>query len=85
MDLRPDGETIDVRVLCMEGCDATPPTERLILDVAVTLGVCISLERVAVNSDDDAAKMRFLGSPTVQVNGLDIEVDARSVHTFGLT
>jgi hypothetical protein len=30
-------------------------------------------------------RLRFLGSPTVQVEALDIEVAARSSRAFGLT
>jgi hypothetical protein len=68
----------------MEGCDATRSTIQLVQDVAAALGVRICLERVAVTTEDEAAEMRFLGSLTVHVNGLDIDVAARSDQTFGL-
>ncbi len=82
---RSESRVIGVRVLHLDGCEATPPTVRLIRDVAAALGVPIRLERVEVGSEAEAVKLRFLGSPTVQINGLDIEVDARSARAFGLT
>lgn len=85
LDPRPAGEPIGVRVMYLKGCDATPPTVQLIQDVATALGVRICLEQVAVTTEAEAAQMRFLGSPTVRVNGLDIDVEARSTQGFGLT
>lgn len=35
------------------------------------------VEEVEVNGPEDAARERFLGSPTVLVNGLDIDPNAR--------
>jgi hypothetical protein len=74
-----------VTVLYMEGCPATPPTVELIRDVAAELGASISLQRVLVETPDHATATRFLGSPTVQVEGQDIEREARNAVTFGLT
>jgi len=74
-----------VKVLYMEGCEATPPTVELVRDVAAGLGVSISLERVLIETADQAAALRFLGSPTVQVDGHDIEPAARDSLDFGLT
>jgi len=74
-----------VTVLYMEGCRSTPPTVALIRDVAAELGVSIVLERVRVETPDHATATRFLGSPTVQVDGHDIDLEARNVLDFGLT
>ena len=74
-----------VTVLYMQGCPATPPTVELIRDVAAEFGVSISLERVRVETPDHATATRFLGSPTVQVDGHDIEREARNAVTFSLT
>ena len=76
---------MQLKVLYMEGCEATPPTVELVRDVAAGLGVSISLERVLIETADQAAALRFLGSPTVQVDGHDIEPAARDSLDFGLT
>ena len=74
-----------VKVLYMEGCPATPPAVDLIRDVAAELGISVSLEQVLVENAKQAAALRFLGSPTVQVDGHDIEPEARDSLDFGLT
>jgi len=74
-----------VTVLYMDGCAATPPTVALIRDVAAALGLPISLERVLIETSEHATATRFLGSPTVQVDGQDIEVAAQNALDFGLT
>jgi len=74
---------VEVRVLFSEGCDNTPPTIDLIEKISSELGIEINLKTVPVESQDQAQQWKFLGSPTVQVNGLDIEPSARSATAFG--
>ncbi len=76
---------MDVRIVHINGCSATPKTISLIDKVANDLGLRINLENVVVNTPEEAAKYRHVGSPTVQVNGLDIDPEARKVDQFGLT
>ncbi len=80
-----DRKAVGVRILYMDGCAATPTTVSLIQEVAVALGISISLERTRIETEAQAVAMRFLGSPTVQVNGQDIEPEARACLDFGLT
>jgi hypothetical protein len=73
----------EVKVLFSEGCDNTPPTIGLIKQIALESGVEIDLKTVSVETQDQAQQWKFLGSPTVQINGLDIEPSARSATAFG--
>lgn len=74
---------VEVKVLFLEGCDNTPPTMDLIEQIALESGIEIDLKAVPVESQDQAQQWNFLGSPTVQINGLDIEPSARSATAFG--
>ena len=74
---------VEVRVLFSEGCDNTPPTIDLIEQISSELGIEIDLKMVPVESQDQAQQWKFLGSPTVQFNGLDIEPSARAATAFG--
>ena len=74
-----------VSILHMAGCPATPPTVRLVQEVARALRVPITLESVLVETPEQAQALGFLGSPTVQVEGRDIEPEARDRQDFGLT
>jgi len=74
-----------VKVVSLENCAATPQTIERVKEVAAEMGVSVSLEHVMVKTPEDAALHRLIGSPTVQVNGMDIDAGARTVREFGLT
>ena len=69
----------------MAECPATPGTVRLVESVARGMGISIALEKILVDTPEQAEVLAFLGSPTVQVGGRDIESEARSRTDFGLT
>jgi hypothetical protein len=69
----------------MAECPATPGMVRLVESVARGMGISIALEQILVDTPEQAAALSFLGSPTVQVDGRDIEPEARSRTDFGLT
>jgi len=77
--------TVNVRVLHMAECPATPTTIRLVEDAARSLGAPIDLESLLVEAPEQAEALGFLGSPTVHVEGRDIEPEARTRQDFGLT
>jgi mercuric ion transport protein len=72
-----------VRVLYLVGCPNHGPTVELAKQVIADLGVNASVEEVEIRGAADAERLRFLGSPTVVVNGEDIEPGARSRTGFG--
>jgi hypothetical protein len=63
----------------------TPPTVELVQNVARDLNISIEMETVIVGTEEQARELRFLGSPTVQIEGSDIEPSARDSVAFGLT
>ena len=74
-----------IRVLYSEGCPSTPPTVDLVRKVAQNLNIQVQIERVVVGTQEQAQELRFLGSPTVHIEGIDIEPSARDSVAFGLT
>jgi hypothetical protein len=77
--------TVQIRVLYSEGCASTPPTVELVKDIAQDLHIPAKIEMVIVGTQEQARELRFLGSPTVQIEGLDVEPSARDSVAFGLT
>ena len=77
--------TTRVEILCFDGCPNVQPTIDRVRSVAARLGVEIELRSVRVESPDHALRERFLGSPTVRVNGIDVEPSARDRSDFGLS
>lgn len=73
-----------VEVLYFTGCpnhEALLPHLRELLAAA---GVDADIELVRIEDDDTAEQQRFLGSPTVRVDGQDIEPGAAERTDFGL-
>lgn len=72
-----------VQVLFFEGCPNHQPTVRLAREVVAELGLDAQVEEVEVRTSEDVKRLRFLGSPTVLVDGIDIEPSARGRTDFG--
>ena len=62
-----------VEILYFDGCPNHDPALELVERIALELGVDIDLRLVDVQTPDDAQRLRFLGSPTIRVNGQDVE------------
>ena len=77
-------KAILVRVLHTPGCPNLTPTINLIERIGSELGIAISINKVLISAPDQAVELRCLGSPTVQINGIDIEPTARGSMNFGL-
>lgn len=74
-----------VTILYFSGCPHHKPTVALVEALARRLGVDVDVQLVEITSASDAMRFRFLGSPTVQIDGQDIEPLRRSDPTFAVT
>jgi thioredoxin family protein len=74
-----------IQVLYFEGCPNHAPTVALVKQVVAKLGMDVQIEEVEVASPEEAVSKRFLGSPTVLVNGVDIDPRARERTDYGLS
>jgi|SRR5712671_5157195 len=74
-----------VDILHCHGCPNVEATTERIRSVASGLGIEIDLRFVYVETVEDAIRERFLGSPSVRVNGIDIDPSARDRSDFGLS
>ncbi|MBI3770119.1 MAG: cation transporter [Deltaproteobacteria bacterium] len=71
-----------VQVFYFTGCPNREATTELVREVAREPRLSVDVEEVEVMSAEDAARLRFLGSPSVHVNGLDIEPSARNSEAY---
>jgi hypothetical protein len=62
-----------IRVLYFDGCPSYEPALATICEVIDEQNLEAEIEWVRVNSAEEAIAQRFLGSPTVQINGVDVE------------
>jgi len=61
-----------VEVLHFDGCPTYRATEKTLRGVLVREDVEADVELVAVNTDEEAQRLRFPGSPTIRVDGEDL-------------
>lgn len=74
-----------VEVLYFEGCPNHEPAVRLAREVLAELGKDVPVEVVEITSPEDAERLRFLGSPTILVDGVDVEPSARTRADYGFS
>ena len=73
-----------VEVLYFEGCPNYPPTMARLRELLRDEGLSVEIRCVAVRGPAEAKSLGFLGSPTIRINGLDIDVEARGSTAAGL-
>ncbi len=76
---------MQVRIVYFDGCPNHEPAVVLVREVAQELNVPIQLSAVRVESPEDAVRERMLGSPTIQVDGADIEPAARDRDDYAMS
>ena len=70
-----------VELLYLEGC---PGYEELVPRVRELVGARAALEPRRIESVEQAEAERFLGSPTVRVDGVDVDPTAAGRTDFGM-
>lgn len=74
-----------IEVLYFEGCPHFDATLSLVGEVLKQLGLSADIREVEVRTPEDAERLRFLGSPSVRVNGTDIEQDVENRSEYALS
>ena len=84
MTVRPECSRIEVDVFYFEDCPNHLPTVERIHAVLQEEGWGADVREILVPDVETAQHVGFLGSPTVRVNGIDIEPAAIDRKDFGL-
>ena len=66
-----------IRVMTFLGCPSCAAATLLVEEVVEELRLPAAIEAIHVNDEDEARRIGFLGSPSIQVDGRDIEVSRR--------
>ena len=61
-----------IEVLYFDGCPTYETATKTLRAVLVEEGMESDVELVAVNTDEEARRLRFPGSPTIRVDGRDL-------------
>ena len=61
-----------VEVLYFKGCPSYEAAVSVLAEVLAETGIDAEVKLVSVETDADAQKLRFVGSPTIRVDGRDL-------------
>jgi len=78
---RPDPALVEI--LYLDGCPHHAALAPRLREIATAAGIEIELRHKLVADADAAERERFLGSPTVRINGADVEPGAGERDDFG--
>lgn len=75
---------IEVEILVAPGCTSRVTTEALVAKGLEEIATTAHIITTVITTASQARIAKFLGSPSVRVNGFDVEPDARSRKEYGL-
>jgi hypothetical protein len=64
---------VDVELLYWDGCPSYPEARELLADVLAAKGVKAEIHMHHVGTDAEAKALRFPGSPTIRIDGRDVD------------
>lgn len=73
-----------IEVLYFDGCPNHKPAVERVLEVLREEGISAEVSEVKVTDEATARAVGFLGSPSIRVDGLDVEPLARSAREYGI-
>jgi hypothetical protein len=59
-------------ILYFDGCPTYVATEKTVREALAEQGIEARVELVAVNTEEEAERLRFPGSPTIRLDGRDL-------------
>jgi hypothetical protein len=62
-----------IELLYWEGCPSYPEAKKLLEEVLTQRGIAAEVEMREVQTQDDAVKLAFPGSPTIRIEGRDVD------------
>jgi hypothetical protein len=73
-----------IEILVFDGCPNSEPAEKLVRDTVKELGIDANIDIVNIAGHDDAVAKRFLGSPSIRIDGKDIEIEENELTQYSM-
>lgn len=73
-----------IEILFFDGCPNLRPVEQRVRELLARAGVDAEIRLRRVAGEQDVHDARFLGSPTVRVDGRDVEAGADERSDYGM-
>lgn len=74
-----------IEVLYFDGCVNYLPALNRLKAVLREEGLHAEIFEIEVKDDSAVKALKFIGSPTIRINGLDIEIESRKIDDAGFT
>ncbi len=74
-----------IDILYFNGCPNHAPALELVREVVAETGVEAILTEVEIKHVNDVGRLAFLGSPTIRVDGEDIELARREDENYAMS
>lgn len=74
-----------IEVLYVAECPSHPEAVQLLRGILAAEGVAAVIHEVLVRDERMANELRFLGSPTIRINGRDVTGESQKPQGFGLS
>jgi hypothetical protein len=78
------GTPVRVEILARKDCENRGMAVIVVERAAAEMGIPVAVEEIDMTSEAQARKRRFLGSPSVRVEGLDVEPGTNASTDFTL-
>jgi hypothetical protein len=75
---------VTIELLYFDGCPNHEALLPRLREVAANCDICAEVDLRRITDDETAQRERFLGSPTVRVDGQDVEPGAEGRTDFGM-
>lgn len=75
---------MEILIISLENCSSAIQTVELVNDILEEMSLKVTPKLISIKTLDEAISYRHIGGPTVQINGLDIEPEARKIEQYGL-
>jgi len=75
---------VNIEVLFIEGCPGLSSITDSLTDIIAESAVDADITLILIETPEDAGRMQFTGSPTVRINGKDIDSNMKTIKDYGL-
>jgi hypothetical protein len=75
---------VKIELLYFDGCPAYQTALKHLEEVIKEEKLDERVEMIKIESDEQALRNRFLGSPSIRINGLDIEPGVEAIKDFSM-
>ncbi|ODS31485.1 MAG: putative dehydrogenase subunit [Candidatus Scalindua rubra] len=75
---------VKIDILFIENCPGVIPTTKHIKDIIADEAIDAEINLILIETLEDARRLHFTGSPSVRINGMDIETNSGHTKDYGL-